>query len=282
MTEYNIINLKIFYTDNKKNQYNYLDFFKTISKYKDKIDVTTTFSALIETINFYHRDSVVAGQIIYGSNIKKLYDTNKKEELPEGKLVEFKDKLANNKRVEFIFIPECHRMVIKNNININSVQKIFNKILIKYMKKENMDNLVYDIVIEQSKDNLQKLLKMDLKKLNIYFTCTNSDNVSDEFAKLFDKDTKDSGAKEVQVSYIAERKKDSYLKITDNMRAISELAIRNGKVDVTAVEEGKSQKHSTTSMPEIINLPDEGNNMELKTEKIRDILLNIYKINQNE
>lgn len=281
-SEYYIINLKIFYKDNKKEEYDYLSFFKTISEYKDKIDVNKTYSALIENITFYHKDTVVGGKIVYGSNIKKLYDITIKDELSKDELTDFKDKLANNKRIEFVFIPECHRMVVKNNISINTTKKIIDKILLEYTIREKLENLEYHCIIEQSKDNLQYLLHKDIKQLSIRFSGTNSDNVSDEFARLFDDDTKKSGAKQVDLLYSSESKKDSFLNITDKMKAISTLAIQNGSVKIIAVEAGQKHKYSTTDIPELIKISDKGSNMELKTEEIRDIILERYPRNRNE
>ncbi len=281
-SEYYIINLKIFYKGNKKKQYDYLSFFKTISKYKDKIDVTKTYSALIENITFYHKDTVVGGKIVYGSNIRKLYDITIKDELSKDDLIDFEDKLANNKKIEFVFIPECHRMVVRNNININTTKKILEKIILKYIEQEKIDNLEYDCVIEQSNDNLRYLLKKDIKQLRIRFSGTNNDNPSYEFARLFDDDTKESGAKQVELLYSSENKKDSYLNITDKMKAISKLAIENGSVKITAVEGGQRRKYSTTDIPELIKISDKGFNIKLRTEEIRDTLLNRYRGNQNE
>ena len=281
-SEYYIINFKIFDKDNKKKQYDYLSFFKTISKYKDKIDVTKTYSALIENITFYHKDTVVNGKIVYGSNIRKLYDITIKDELSKDELTDFEDKLANSKKIEFVFIPECHRMVVKNNISINTTKKIMDVIYLEYIKREKLENLEYHCIIEQSNDNLQKLLAKDIKKLSIHFSGTNSDNVSDEFARLFDDDTKESGAKQVELSYSSENKKDSFLNITDKMKAISKLAIQNGSVDIIAVEAGEKHKYSTTDIPELIKISDRGSNIELKTEAIRDIISGRYPRNRNE
>lgn len=156
---------------------------------------------------------------------------------------------ANQKRGFFYFVPEAHRLAILKNSEI-SIQKIKKYIEEAgerlYTERSNSNTKVYAI-IEKSKDTLKALQQVyAVIRLKAKLSYTNKDH-TEGFEALFDDRLTNSGATEIDLNLIADKKRPLSLAADSLAASIVNISESNGDLEARIIEnEGAKPKPFNT------------------------------------
>ena len=197
-------------------------------------------------------DGVYHGQFQEGIRFKSnttAYDTTSQSLVPAGVNPDF---LYNPFTIDFWFIPERHRLILRKQDSLKSFIKFLQEALL-YVAS-GVDDVILTIV--KSIDAIEEIFSSTaIKKLEVDIAYTNNDS-NTSASLLIDEMLKSSNAKRSKFSLIAED--DAYIDILSNefARGYLELSRNNGVATATIYDEDaeKIRKISTDETPEVFEM----------------------------
>ena len=239
----------------------YYELFYDAFKLKKKIKIFGDRYGLIGSchlINPENRNKGYWGELFFFTDIDPAQDwfnieNEQKATVEELRHINIPSNLKPHlKRFMYVFFPGKHRLIYEihradKSISSNSVKKLFHRLLISQALQAKYD--IIDVIIEQSIDNLDRILNMKkLTKLIITLTRPNSDTI-DSFAEKTRKrlDEQNIGKSETTLS----AKKNESLIPDQETKKVAILALSDGLVEATGYDElGFKQNESTIKTPQ--------------------------------
>ncbi len=153
----------------------------------------------------------------------------------------------NLQETEYIFIPQAHRFILRKspNFSILNAENFF-KLAVPEVIDFHED---FSVSIEQSSDIFDQIYQAEkVERLFIEISYTNSDNIDDDAADWMDDYLKSSNTNKAAFEFTGDKNEGLNIE-TKLIKGALELAVQNGEVEATLIEDNRKTYIKTKDHP---------------------------------